>query len=98
MPQSSDPGPVPLPIATTVSTPAARARSSIADRSAPNCSISGCAWESTNKSSSVQKINAEDAEGAEGPKEVGELNALAMIFFASEDKKVPASASLLPLR
>src|SRR5580693_4591207 len=48
IPQSRDPGPVPLPIATIASTPASRARASICSRSASNCFISRCAWESMN--------------------------------------------------
>src|SRR5690348_14868974 len=52
MPQASVPGPVPLPMATMVSMPAARARSSTWARSPSNCDISRCACESTNKATS----------------------------------------------
>src|SRR6266576_3153496 len=48
MPQSNEPGPVPLPMATIVWTPVSRARASICSRSELNCSISRWAWESTN--------------------------------------------------
>src|SRR5581483_2407774 len=52
-PHAREPGPVPLPMATMFSTPAARARSSTDWRSALNCSISRWAWESTNMSEGV---------------------------------------------
>src|SRR5208282_4077279 len=59
MAQSSEPGPVPLPIATTVSMPACCARASMASRSASNCDISRCAWESTNKEKPLPRIGTD---------------------------------------